>query len=72
MRSESGSGHQTFQVKMMGFGELSLISTYEWLCFEDYPQWSHTWIYFARDEWGGESRIVVSAVFVLRSLLKLN
>ena len=30
MRSESSSGHQTFQVKMMGFGELSLISTYEW------------------------------------------
>ena len=29
MRSESSSGHQVFQVKMICFGELSLISTYE-------------------------------------------
>ena len=73
MRSESSSGHQTFQVKMMGFGELSLISTYEWratLFWRLSTMIRHLDL-FARDEWGGESRIVVSAVFVLRSLLKL-
>ena len=74
MRSESSSGHQIFQVKMIGFGKLSLISTYEWratLFWRLSTMITHLDL-LCRDEWGRESRIVVSAVVVLRSLLKLN
>ena len=56
MRSESSSGHQTFQVKMMGFGELSLISTYEWLFFLKIIHNDHT-LGFILHETSEEERV---------------